>query len=189
MSRVVTGLVLTFVLAVPGSSLPGQETPPAFPVPELTGYIPRLARTVELIGLNQVEEALNTLEMETNPAFRNPAALEKFRESWLKLFGPLGQQKMKFETYDIVAYKRVSSQACLLYGTANGTHGPVFFDFRVFRYEGKWNVHSFTFRLSDWKRDPEIADDAVRLPVPVVYPLGQQQVAAAVKPSAAVVRR
>ena len=149
---------------------------PAFPIPELQNFIPELARVVELIGLNRVEDSFNSLKTELNPAFGNQEAHEKFRESWMKLFLPTGRLRLEFESFDIVGYYRVSSQSYFLYGTANGTGGPVMFDFRVFRYRGRWHVHGFSFNVG-WDRRPEMHADAVKLAVPVIYPLGNRPVA------------
>lgn len=152
--------------------------PPEFPVPELTDFIPQLAKSVELIGQNRVEDSFNALRTELNPAFRNQASLEKFRESWTKLFQPLGRLRVEFESFDVTAYHRVSTQAYFLYGIANGANGPVLFDFRVFRYRGRWHVHGFSYRASGWEREPKINEHAIRLPMPVSYPLGSRPVAA-----------
>ena len=116
-----SALVLLAVLTiVPVAD--AQDAPP-FPIPELTEYIPTLARSVELIGENRVEESFEKLETEVNPAFRSADSLKKFHDSWLKLFLPLGRLRMQFESYDIVAYERVSSHAVKLFGIANGAHG------------------------------------------------------------------
>ncbi len=159
-----------------------QEKPPAFPIPELTEYIPKLARAVELIGENQVEESFEKLETEVNPAFRSADSLQKFHNSWLKLFLPLGRLRMQFESYDIVAYEQISSHAVKLFGIANGAHGPVVFDFKVFQYRGRWHVHGFSFRASGWERDEKIPERATRLPRPISYPLGGKVIAANEKP-------
>lgn len=161
-----------------------QDDPPPFPIPELSDYIPTLARAVELIGDNQIEESFEKLDTENNPAFRSPQSLQKFHESWLKLFVPLGRLQMQFESYDVVAYERLSSQAVKLFGIANGSNGPVVFDFKVFQYRGRWHVHGFSFRASGWERDENIPEDAVRLDEPVVYLLGGK-VIAATKPGGA----
>ena len=168
--------LLVLVIAIPATA---QDAAPAFPVAGLRDYIPSLAKSVQLIGENQVEDAFLNLGAETNPAFRAQASLDKFREQWMKLFLPLGRLRLQFESYDIVAYRRVSSQAYFLHGTANGAQGPVVFDFRVFRYRGKWHVHGFTFSLNGWKRDQPIPEDAVRLETPVSYAFGPGQVAMA----------
>lgn len=175
-------VMLVVTLSVPASSIAqtgdgtGQDVP-AFPVPELQGVIPELARAVELIGLNRVEDSFNSLKTELNPAFRSEGAHEKFRESWMKLFLQIGRLRLEFESYDIVGYYRVSSQSYFVYGTANGANGPVMFDFRVFRYRGRWHVHGFSFNVSGWDRKPEMHEDAVKLSVPVVYSLGTRPVA------------
>lgn len=150
---------------------------PAFPIPELRDYIPEIARAVELIGQNRVEDSFNSLKTELNPAFRNEGAHEKFRESWMKLFMQIGRLRLEFDSYDIVGYYRVSSQAYFLYGTANGANGPVMFDFRVFRYRGRWHVHGFSFNVSGWDRKPAMHADSVKLAVPVTYPLGARPIA------------
>jgi hypothetical protein len=150
---------------------------PAFPVPELQDVIPELAKAVELIGLNRVEDSFNSLKTELNPAFRNEGAHENFRESWMKLFMQIGRLRLEFESYDIVGYYRVSSQSYFIYGTANGASGPVMFDFRVFRYRGRWHVHGFSFNVSGWDRKPEMHNDTVKLAIPVIYPLGTRPVA------------
>lgn len=159
------------------SSAHAQKGTPEFPIAELNDCIPKLARAVQLIGMNQVEQSIEQLDLDVNPAFRSPAALEKFRGQWMKLFVPIGRLRMDFETYDIVGYRRVSSQAYFLYGIANGANGPVVFDFRAFRFQGKWHTHGFSFRASGWDRDPKIPDDATILSQPVIYPLGRQPVA------------
>jgi hypothetical protein len=150
---------------------------PGFPIPELRAYIPEIARAVELIGQNRVEDSFNSLKTELNPAFRNEGAHEKFRQSWMKLFMQVGRLRLEFDSYDIVGYYRVSSQAYFLYGTANGANGPVMFDFRVFRYRGRWHVHGFSFNVSGWDRKPVMHADSVKLPVPVTYPLGARPIA------------
>ncbi len=170
-------LVLLAVLAV-ASATQAEEAPPQFPIRELNDYIPSLARAVELIGENQVEESFEKLETEINPAFRSPDSHQKFHDSWLKLFLPLGRLRMQFESYDIVAYERISSHAVKLFGIANGAHGPVVFDFKVFQYRGRWHVHGFSFRASGWERDDRIPERAVHLDEPVVYPLGGKVIAA-----------
>jgi|GEM_PF-1422325 len=169
-------LLLAVLTVVPGAQ--AQDAPPPFPIPELTDYIPTLARSVELIGENQVEESFEKLETDVNPAFRSSDSLKKFHESWLKLFLPLGRLRMQFESYDIVAYERISSHAVKLFGIANGAHGPVVFDFKVFQYRGRWHVHGFSFRASGWERDDRIPENAVNLEEPVVYPLGGKVIAA-----------
>lgn len=155
-----------------------QDDPPPFPLPELSDYIPTLARAIELIGENQVEESFEKLDTETNPAFRSPQSLQNFHENWLKLFLPLGRLRMQFESYDVVAYERISSHAVKLFGIANGANGPVVFDFKVFQYRGRWHVHGFSFRASGWERDEKIPEDAVWLEEPVVYLLGGKVIAA-----------
>ncbi|NQV27087.1 MAG: hypothetical protein HQ518_22290 [Rhodopirellula sp.] len=154
-----------------------QQDIPVFPVPELGNFIPMLANAVELIGQNRVEDSFNSLKTELNPAFRSEGAHEKFRDSWMKLFLQVGRLRLDFESYDIMGYYRVSSQAYFLYGTANGANGPVMFDFRVFQYKGRWHVHGFSFNLAGWDRKPEMHEDAVKLAVPVIYPLGTRPVA------------
>lgn len=168
-------LLLAMLATLP---VQAQDAPPPFPIPELTNYIPTLARAVELIGENQVEESFEKLETELNPAFRSPDSLQQFHESWLKLFLPLGRLRMQFESYDIVAYEQISSHAVKLYGIANGAHGPVVFDFKVFQYRGRWHVHGFSFRASGWERDEKISERATRPPEPIVYPLGGKVIAA-----------
>lgn len=155
----------------------GKPNVPDFPVPELRDFIPQLARTIELIGQNRVEESFNMLKTELNPAMRSQAALDKFRESWMKLFLQTGRLRLDFESYDIMGYYRVSSQSYFLHGTANGTSGPVMFDFRVFRYRGRWHVHGFSFNPSGWARKPAMNEHAIRLAVPAIYPLGTRPVA------------
>jgi hypothetical protein len=170
-------LLLLAVLTI-APATQAEDAPPHFPVPELNDYIPTLARAVELIGENQVEESFEKLETESNPAFRSPDSHQKFHESWLKLFLPLGRLRMQFESYDIVAYERISSHAVKLFGIANGAHGPVVFDFKVFQYRGRWHVHGFSFRASGWDRDDKIPETAIRLDEPIVYPLGGKVIAA-----------
>lgn len=161
-----------------------QTAGPPFPIPELQAYVPKLARAVELIGNNQVEDSFNSLKTNLNPAFQNPGAQEKFRESWLKLFLQIGRLRLEFDSYDIVGYYRVSSQSYLLYGIANGANGPVVFDFRVFRYRGRWHVHGFTFNMIGWDRKPVMHKDSVKLAVPVTYSLGNRPIAKLDRPSA-----
>jgi hypothetical protein len=150
---------------------------PAFPIPELQSYVPEIAKAVELIGQNRVEDSFNSLKTELNPAFRNEGAHAKFRESWMKLFLQIGRLRLEFDSYDVVGYYRVSSQAYFLYGIANGANGPVMFDFRVFRYRGRWHVHGFSFNMSGWDRKPVMHDETVKLAVPVSYPLGVRPIA------------
>lgn len=169
------------VLAQPGNSQ--QNAAPAFPIPELQEYVPELARAVELIGNNRVEDSFNSLKTELNPAFRNAGAQDKFRESWMKLFLQIGRLRLEFDSYDIVGYYRVSSQSYFLYGIANGANGPVMFDFRVFRYRGRWHVHGFSFNMSGWERKPVMHEDAVKLAVPVTYPLGVRPIAKVDRPN------
>lgn len=157
---------------------------PAFPVPALQEYVPELARAVELIGENRVEDSFNSLKTELNPAFRNQGAHEKFRESWMKLFLNIGRLRLEFDSYDIVGYYRVSSQAYFLYGIANGANGPVMFDFRVFRYRGRWHVHGFSFNMVGWERKPVMHEDSVKLRVPVSYALGDRPIAKVDQPPA-----
>tara|TARA_R110002072_G_scaffold155657_2_gene306005 strand:+ start:13261 stop:13914 length:654 start_codon:yes stop_codon:yes gene_type:complete len=153
------------------------EDVPGFPVPELRNYIPELAKAVDLIGQNRVEDSFNSLKTELNPAFRHEGAHEKFRESWMKLFLQIGRLRLEFDSYDIVGYYRVSSQAYFIYGTANGANGPVMFDFRVFRYRGRWHVHGFSFNVAGWERKPEMHEDSVKLANPVTYALGARPIA------------
>lgn len=154
-----------------------QDVVPDFPIPELQTYVPELARAVELIGNNRVEDSFNSLKTELNPAFRNAGAQEKFRDSWLKLFLQVGRLRLEFDSYDIVGYYRVSSQSYFLYGIANGANGPVMFDFRVFRYRGRWHVHGFSFNMVGWDRKPVMHKDSVKLTIPVTYPLGDRPIA------------
>jgi hypothetical protein len=156
---------------------------PAFPIPDLQAYVPEIAKAVELIGQNRVEDSFNSLKTELNPAFRNEGAHTKFRDSWMKLFLQIGRLRLEFDSYDIVGYYRVSSQAYFLYGIANGANGPVMFDFRVFRYRGRWHVHSFSFNMSGWDRKPVMHEDAVKLAVPVSYPLGVRPIAKTDRPN------
>ena len=172
MRPLVSLLVVWFSL-----SASAQEAIPKFPVPGLQDYVPKLAAAVRLIGENQVEDAFLELDAETNPAFRAQASLDKFREQWMKLFLPLGRMRLQFESYDVVAYRRISTQAYFVYGIANGAQGPVVFDFRSFRYRGRWHVHGFTFRAVGWEREQKIPDDAVLLKSPVTYSFGLGQVA------------
>jgi hypothetical protein len=156
---------------------------PAFPIPELQAYVPELARAVELIGNNRVEDSFNSLKTELNPAFKNAGAQEQFREGWLKLFLQVGRLRLEFDSYDIVAYYRVSSQSYFLYGIANGANGPAIFDFRVFRYRGRWHVQGFTFNMAGWDRKPVMHEDSVKLAVPVTYPLGDRPIASIDRPN------
>lgn len=172
-----TQCLLPVAYAQIGDSDTVAEDVPGFPVPELRNYIPELAKAVDLIGQNRVEDSFNSLKTELNPAFRNEGAHEKFRESWMKLFMQIGRLRLEFDSYDIVGYYRVSSQAYFLYGTANGANGPVMFDFRVFRYRGRWHVHGFSFNISGWERKPERHEDSVKLAVPVTYALGARPIA------------
>ena len=105
--------VITFSMTLGASSLavaqPGGTPPqdvPAFPVPALRDFVPVLAKAVELIGQNRVEDSFNTLKTELNPAFRSQGAHEKFRDSWMKLFLQVGRLRLEFESYDIVGYYR-----------------------------------------------------------------------------------
>lgn len=180
----IVAAIITLSMALSSSSLAvaqPESTPPqdipAFPVPALRDYIPVLAKAVELIGQNRVEDSFNTLKTELNPAFRSQGAHEKFRDSWVKLFLQVGRLRLEFESYDIVGYYRVSSQSYFIHGTANGANGPVMFDFRVFQYRGRWHVHGFSFNASGWARKPEMHDDAVKLAVPVTYSLGSRPIA------------
>lgn len=170
-----TGTTYSSTAAQPDNAQ--QTADPTFPIPELQAYVPNLARAVELIGNNRVEDSFNSLATELNPAFRNPGAEEKFRESWLKLFLQVGRLRLEFDSYDIVGYYQVSSQSYLLYGIANGANGPVVFDFRVFRYRGRWHVHGFTFNMIGWDRKPVMHKDSVKLAVPVTYSLGHRPIA------------
>lgn len=167
--------VSSMAYAQPGNA--DAKDVPGLPIPELRAYVPEIARAVELIGQNRVEDSFNSLKTELNPAFRNEGAHEKFRQSWMKLFMQVGRLRLEFDSYDIVGYYRVSSQAYFLYGTANGANGPVMFDFRVFRYRGRWHVHGFSFNMSGWDRKPVMHADSVKLPVPVTYPLGARPIA------------
>lgn len=166
-------LMFAAVCVLPGT-LTAQEPSkaPAFPVAELRDYVPKLARAIELIGLNQAEEALDALEVQTNPGLP-PEGVEKFKESWMKLFVPIGRMKLQFESLDVVAVDRVSTQAYEIYGIANGIRGPVHFDFRVYRYRSRWMVEGFHFRMS-WDRDRVIRESATRFPVPVTYSFAPQ---------------
>lgn len=169
------------VFAQPGNAQ--QDAVPDFPIPELQAYVPELARAVELIGNNRVEDSFNSLKTELNPAFRNAGAQEKFRDSWLKLFLQVGRLRLEFDSYDIVGYYRVSSQSYFLYGIANGANGPVMFDFRVFRYRGRWHVHGFSFNMVGWDRKPVMHEDSVKLTIPVTYPLGDRPIAKLDRPN------
>ena len=161
-----------------------------FFVGELSDPILRLSKSVGLIGQNRVEEAFEQLDTQSNPAFRNPQSYEKFHDSWNKLFQPLGRLRLEFETYDVIGFRRVSTQAYFIYGTANGANGPSVFDFRLFKYKGKWHVHGFSFRAAGWDRDPELPKDAVVFDTPVVYPISDGQVAGLkIQSSIEVVRR
>ena len=100
----------------------------------------------------------------------------------MKLFLNIGRLRLEFDSYDIVGYYRVSSQAYFLYGIANGANGPVMFDFRVFRYRGRWHVHGFSFNMVGWERKPVMHEDAVKLTVPVSYTLGARPIAKADQP-------
>ena len=181
--KIVTAIIIAVLAAATSSNVLAQlgntqqNAAPAFPIPELQAYAPELARAVELIGNNRVEDSFNSLKTELNPAFRNAGAQEKFRESWMKLFMQIGRLRLEFDSYDIVGYFRVSSQSYFLYGIANGANGPVMFDFRVFRYRGRWHVHGFSFNMSGWERKPVMHKDAVRLAVPVTYALGARPIA------------
>ena len=59
----------------------------------------------------------------------------------------------------------------------SGAQGPVVFDFRSFRYRGRWHVHGFTFWAAGWEREQKIPDDAEMLESPVRYGFGPKQVA------------
>ena len=172
-----TQCLLPLAHAQIGDSDTVAEDVPGFPVPELRNYIPELAKAVDLIGQNRVENSFNSLKTELNPAFRNEGAHEKFRESWMKLFMQIGRLRLEFDSYDVVGYYRVSSQAYFIYGTANGANGPVMFDFRVFRYRGRWHVHGFSFNITGWERKPAMHEDTVKLAVPVTYALGARPIA------------
>ena len=89
----------------------------------------------------------------------------------------IGRLRLEFDSYDVVGYYRVSSQAYFIYGTANGANGPVMFDFRVFRYRGRWHVHGFSFNITGWERKPAMHEDTVKLAVPVTYALGARPIA------------
>ncbi len=188
--RIATTMIAVLLAAATSSNVfaqPGnaqQNVAPVFPIPELQNYVPELARAVELIGNNRVEDSFNSLKTELNPAFRNAGAQEKFRESWLKLFLQVGRLRLEFDSYDIVGYYRVSSQSYFLYGIANGANGPVMFDFRVFRYRGRWHVHGFSFNMVGWERKPVMHKDSVKLAIPVTYPLGDRPIAKLDRPAA-----
>lgn len=169
MKPVITLLILSICL-------PAAAQDKAIPA-GLRDYLPKLAKSVQLIGVNQVEDAFLNLDTETNPAFRGQARLDKFREQWMKLFVPIGRLKFDFESFDVIAYHRVSTQSYFIHGTANGTQGPVVFDFRVFRYQGRWHIHGFTFSLNGWKRDQPIHDKAFYLESPASYEFAPRQVA------------
>jgi len=170
---------LETVLAVGNVSAQDREfsVEPEFPIPALSETLKRLSKSVGMIGQNRVEEAFEQLDTQSNPAFRNPQAYEQFHNSWNKLFQPLGRLRLEFESFDVIGYRRVSSQAYFIYGTANGAQGPAVFDFRIFRYRGKWHVHGFSFRAAGWDRDPAMPSDAVVLPEPISYPISDGQVA------------
>ncbi|MBL6707579.1 MAG: hypothetical protein ISQ06_15830, partial [Planctomycetaceae bacterium] len=95
-----TQCLLPVAYAQIGDSDTVAEDVPGFPVPELRNYIPELAKAVDLIGQNRVEDSFNSLKTELNPAFRNEGAHEKFRESWMKLFMQIGRLRLEFDSYD-----------------------------------------------------------------------------------------
>lgn len=175
--RTICAVLLFAVVVTADSQTFGQDV--VFtPAPDMSNYLKRLARSIELIGENRVEEGFEELETHVNPAFRSPAALETFRESWMKLFLPLGRARMQFESYDVVGYERVSNQAYYVYGIANGANGPMVFDFRVFRYDARWHVHGFTFRAGGWTRDPKLPETTTLFDQPLTYTFGKRAVAA-----------
>jgi len=187
--KAVTTIIAVLLTATTSSSVSAQPDNsqqaaiPTFPIPELQAYVPELARAVELIGNNRVEDSFNSLKTELNPAFQNPGAQEKFRESWLKLLLQVGRLRLEFDSYDIIGYYRVSSQSYFLYGIANGASGPVVFDFRVFRYRDRWHVHGFSFNMIGWDRKPVMHKDSVKLAIPVTYPLGDRPIAKLDRPA------
>lgn len=172
-------LAVVLLLFVP--SLSAQEPPPAFPVAELRDFMPVLAKSVQLLGEGEVEQSLDNLMPVGSPALRTAEEAGRFREIWMKALAPVGRIKLEFESWDVVALSRVSTQAWMIYGVANGKRGPMHIDFRIFRYRGRWHLEGFTFAMN-WNREQPIPADVKKLEVPVSYPFGQQAIARSIAP-------
>jgi len=172
--------LIVLLLMMPALPLSAQEQPPAFPVAELQDYMPVLARTVQLLGEGEVERSLDNLMPVGSPALRTAEEAGRFREIWMKALAPVGRIKLEFESWDVVALSRVSTQAWMIYGVANGKRGPMHIDFRIFRYRGRWHIEGFTFAMN-WNREQPIPADVKKLELPVSYPFGQQAIAAAAR--------
>lgn len=183
-------ILLSVVLLTVSIPAFGQAPPPDFPVPELREFVPVLARAVQMLGNNDVEKAFETLVPDSSPAIRTPEEATRFKDQWMKLMNPVGNLRLNFEAWEVVAIHRVSSQAYYLYGVASGKRGPMHLDYRVYKYRGRWHMEGFTFSFN-WNRDQPIHADAKKLEVPVRYPFDEQSIAAAKsdsKPTAVVFR-
>ena len=142
----------------------------------LQKYFSTLADFVHAAGSNRSDRALETIGVESNPAFRNPEDRVKFKEAIQKLVAQVGKLRPKFESFDVVAVTCTSSQAYSVHGVANGERGPMHFDFEVFYFDGRWHMHGLHFNAG-WKRDKELPSRVVFFDKPVVLRLDQPDVA------------
>ena len=119
--------VLLTLLLTTGPILAADEQYDRLPT-SLQKYFSTLADFVHAAGSNKTDRALETIGVESNPAFRNPDDRVKFREAIQKLVASIGKLRPKFESFDVVAMTCVSSQAYSVHGVANGERGPMHFE-------------------------------------------------------------
>lgn len=172
MTRLVVASLLLLSCSWAAAADPLDDLPPSF-----QKYIPSLANAVHAVGEGRVDQCLDALRIEMNPASRTPEEVAKFREAFQKTLAPVAAMKLKFESYDIIAVSQVSSQSYTVYGVANGKRGPVHWDFDLFHYEGQWHMHSTHFTVN-WKRERLIPERSMYFEKPLTLRLDQREVAA-----------
>ncbi len=172
MVRLIVASVVLMMSSLTVAADPIDDLPPS-----LQKYLPTLANAVHAVGEGRVDQCMDALHIETNPASRTPEEVAKFREAFQKIIAPIAAMKLKFESYDVVAVSQVSSQAYTVYGVANGKRGPVHWDFDLFHYDGQWHMHACHFTVN-WKRERLIPERSIYLEKPLNFRLDQRDVAA-----------
>ncbi len=147
-NRLVAGVFGWLVMCSPVWAEDAAE----FPLPAVEKYVPQLVHIIEDLGRGQVENAMDQvsrhlprpLPTESNSPFKMNA-----RSHWIEQHAVFARVKFDFESVDFIGAKQISSQAYRLGFVANGSKGPMFFAFHVFRYDGKWQLNGLSFQ-GDW---------------------------------------
>ncbi len=139
--------------------------------------LPRWVGIIETLGQGNLDLGLDLIEAELPRPFSkvNGPFEEDAREHWRQQFSKLAALNAKFESVDLVGYQPLSSASRTLVFIGHGKWGPILFRYRVFRYQGKWDISSLSYYRA-WDHI-EANANYIRFPTPISYPLAPKPLA------------